>query len=159
MDSKRLKRALAKYLNKTEFSLYCQRTGKADFLVCGCGGPLTGALVSPVPFNQYLGISINGLKMKISLKWILTAITFILVSYAGVLGYVAINTERDVQFWPPRIGPADDPSAPDASEDSDCKPQRSRLRITTDRRVVSTGHRPDRPSRGIWFAQGQHVDG
>jgi hypothetical protein len=49
--------------------------------------------------------------MKISPKWILITITFILVSYAGVLGYVAINTERDVQFWPPRIGPVPTPAA------------------------------------------------
>jgi hypothetical protein len=42
--------------------------------------------------------------MKTLPKWTLIAITFILVSYACVLGYVAISTERDVQFWPPRIG-------------------------------------------------------
>jgi hypothetical protein len=35
---------------------------------------------------------------------VLIAITFILVGYAGVLGYVASETERDVQFWPPKIG-------------------------------------------------------
>jgi hypothetical protein len=42
--------------------------------------------------------------MKTLPKWTLIAITFILVSYACVLGYVAISTDRDVQFWPPRIG-------------------------------------------------------
>ena len=42
--------------------------------------------------------------MKTLPKWTLVAITFILVSYACVLGYVAISTERDVQIWPPRIG-------------------------------------------------------
>jgi hypothetical protein len=35
---------------------------------------------------------------------VLIAITFTLVGYAGVLGYVASETERDVQFWPPKIG-------------------------------------------------------
>lgn len=47
--------------------------------------------------------------MKTIPKWTLIAITFIFVSYACVLGYVAIETERDVQFWPPRIGPVPKP--------------------------------------------------
>ncbi len=38
-------------------------------------------------------------------KRTLLAVAFILVGYAAVLGYVAIETERDVQFWPPKIGP------------------------------------------------------
>ena len=37
--------------------------------------------------------------------WALTAVTLILVSYVGVLGGVAILSERDVEFWPPKIGP------------------------------------------------------
>jgi hypothetical protein len=47
--------------------------------------------------------------MKTIPKWTLIAITLIFVSYACVLGYVAIETERDVQFWPPRIGPVPKP--------------------------------------------------
>jgi len=43
--------------------------------------------------------------MKRFAKLILAAAVFILVGYTGVMGYVAVNTERDVQFWPPRIGP------------------------------------------------------
>jgi hypothetical protein len=43
--------------------------------------------------------------MKTFARLILAAAAFILVGYTGVMGYVAVNTERDVQFWPPRIGP------------------------------------------------------
>ena len=38
-------------------------------------------------------------------KWALTAISFIIIGYVGVFGYVAVKTERDVEFWPPKIGP------------------------------------------------------
>lgn len=38
-------------------------------------------------------------------KWVLSTIALIIVGYVGVLGYVAVKTERDVVFWPPKIGP------------------------------------------------------
>jgi len=37
--------------------------------------------------------------------WALTTTTIITLGYAGVLGGVAILSERDVTFWPPTIGP------------------------------------------------------
>ncbi len=36
--------------------------------------------------------------------WALTSVTFIIVAYIGVLGGVAIWSDRDVKFWPPEIG-------------------------------------------------------
>jgi hypothetical protein len=36
--------------------------------------------------------------------WALTLIALIIVVYIGVLGGVAIWSERDVKFWPPEIG-------------------------------------------------------
>ncbi|MBO0216186.1 hypothetical protein J0676_22065 [Vibrio sp. Vb2880] len=36
--------------------------------------------------------------------WALTAISFVFVAYIGILGGVAILTERDVEFFPPKIG-------------------------------------------------------
>jgi hypothetical protein len=36
--------------------------------------------------------------------WALTTIAFVFVSYIGVLGAVAIFSERDVEFFPPKIG-------------------------------------------------------
>lgn len=36
--------------------------------------------------------------------WALTTISFVFVSYIGVLGAVAIFSERDVEFFPPKIG-------------------------------------------------------
>ena len=38
-------------------------------------------------------------------KWVLTMISITMLGYAGVLGGVAILSERDVKFWPPEIGP------------------------------------------------------
>lgn len=38
-------------------------------------------------------------------QWVLALITITVLGYAGVLGGVAIFTERDVKFWPPEIGP------------------------------------------------------
>lgn len=38
-------------------------------------------------------------------QWVLALITITILGYAGVLGGVAIFTERDVKFWPPEIGP------------------------------------------------------
>lgn len=38
-------------------------------------------------------------------QWALTLIAITLLGYAGVLGGVAILSERDVKFWPPEIGP------------------------------------------------------
>ncbi|MCE1055907.1 hypothetical protein [Pseudomonas alloputida] len=38
-------------------------------------------------------------------QWVLALVTVTILGYAGVLGGVAIFTERDVKFWPPEIGP------------------------------------------------------
>lgn len=38
-------------------------------------------------------------------QWALALITITVLGYAGVLGGVAILTERDVKFWPPEVGP------------------------------------------------------
>lgn len=37
--------------------------------------------------------------------WVLATATITVLGYAGVLGCVAILSERDVTFWPPTIGP------------------------------------------------------
>ncbi|MEN5243917.1 hypothetical protein [Pseudomonas atacamensis] len=36
---------------------------------------------------------------------VLSAVLILLAVYVGVLGAVAVWTERDVEFWPPKIGP------------------------------------------------------
>jgi hypothetical protein len=59
-------------------------------------------------------------------KRTLFAVAFILVGYVAVLGYVAIETERDVQFWPPRIGPK--PSSADAIHMTELKFELDKLR-------------------------------
>lgn len=38
-------------------------------------------------------------------QWVLALVTITILGYAGVLGGVAIFSERDVKFWPPEIGP------------------------------------------------------
>ena len=43
--------------------------------------------------------------MRILSKRTFSAIIFISIGYACVLGYVASTTDREVQFFPPRIGP------------------------------------------------------
>lgn len=47
----------------------------------------------------------KGLRIGTLVKWIFRSITLVLISYAGVLGYISVETDRDVQFWPPKIGP------------------------------------------------------
>ena len=47
--------------------------------------------------------SINTVATRLPI-WALTLMAFILIAYIGVLGGVAIWSERDVKFWPPEIG-------------------------------------------------------
>jgi hypothetical protein len=63
-----------------------------------------------------------------------TAVTFILIGYAAVLGYVATTTERDVNFFPPHIGPL--PKAAAVIQMGVLKDDLAAIRATLDNELV-----------------------
>jgi hypothetical protein len=69
----------------------------------------------------------------------LTAIAVILIGYTGVLGYVADETDRDVQFWPPYIGP--DPKSLAVNHMGELESDMAEIRTILDNELVSLNAR------------------
>ena len=65
--------------------------------------------------------------------WALTLIAFVLVAYIGVLGGVAIWTERDVKFWPPEIGKG--PKSMLVSELKEARMELQKIKLSTESEI------------------------
>jgi len=66
------------------------------------------AFYASLPFDRamvFLKVSFPDSLISRLPQWVVALIALTLVVYLGVLGGVAILTERDVKFWPPEIGP------------------------------------------------------
>jgi len=83
--------------------------------------------------------------------WALTIISLVLVAYIGVLGGVAIMTERDVKLWPPEIGQGPKSKLVDEFKEARKVLQEIKLGMTSELRVLDTRLHEARTKRALTY--------